>query len=303
MSMDVLELIDKNFSLTPSRWKQTNELLESDCGVKRVRYWSDEALMNWHHAWRNQAEHDQVLVDRMHHTVEGRWFVPLEDGFLTLHDVYFDSFPKQNHEHIWGRFIGEMLAFGVEHPHYQGVHESTTLNILDNLEDSNRMDTNLTMIRKSLPEAKRRLNMVQEIFEQYRHLPKPILESSLSVNQGKRVHGYLFWQGGNHYPEAGLQGVGSLLADWHQSTDTRSVHALLDHIDDRFTLTGGYDQLIVAELIAPREVQKCMGRMENAGPEQSKQILDRFEQEWETNLRLVEEVYAWINRRAKKVIR
>ncbi|WP_257346349.1 hypothetical protein [Pseudalkalibacillus decolorationis] len=304
MSMDVIELIGKHYTVAPIRWKQSNELLESDCGVKQVRFWTDEGLMNWHHAWRNHIETDFVLTDRMHRTSDGAWFVPIDDGFLTLHDYHSEPFPKRNNEHIWGRFIGELLEFGLERSQFQGgKRESSTLTILDDVTDLRHLGSTLSVVRNSLPEAKRRLKKVTEVYERLHHIPKPLLEPSLLTTQGKRVHGSLFWQGGNSAPESGLQGVGRFLADWYSATDTKSIHTLLDQIHERFNLMGGYDQLIIAELIAPREVQRCVKRLESSELDQSEHILDRFEQEWEMNRKLVEDVCTWSEHLAKKVVR
>ncbi|MGP4080579.1 hypothetical protein ACTWQL_11715 [Pseudalkalibacillus sp. R45] len=303
MSMDILELIEKHYPLKPLRWKHKNEVLETDAGTKRVRIWSDESTMNWHFSWRERLESNNVLTDRMIRTLDTEWSLPYEGQFLTLHDERYEPFPKHNHEQTWGMFIGKLLALGIENPDDQEAYFSETREQMVEKYGLNRSDLNMPVLNRSLPESRRRLRTVETIKNRFRHLKIPALEPSILTHQGKRVHGRLFWQGGDDTPERSMTGLCDFLSDWRLATDTQSMYRVLDSIHDHFPLEGGYDQLLAAELIAPREVQRCVRRLASTEGQSPSEILDMFEREWESNRVLVEEVCHWIEHRAKKVVR
>ncbi|MCF6408673.1 hypothetical protein [Pseudalkalibacillus salsuginis] len=303
MSMDILELIEKHYPLKPLHWKHKNEVLETDAGTKRVRIWTDERTMTWHFNWREQLESNTLLTDRMIRTLDANWFLPFEDHFLTLHDERYEPFPKHSHEQTWGMLLGKLLSQGIEQPIYENEHFSETREQMVQQYGVDRSDLNIPILNRSLPEAKRRIRTVETIRNRYRHLKIPSLEPSILTHQGKRVHGRLFWQGGNEPPERSMYGLCDFLSDWRLATDTKSMYKLLDAIHDHFPLEGGYDQLLAADLIAPREVQRCVRRLDSTDDHSVSEILDQFEREWESNRTLVEEVCRWIEHRAKKVIR
>ncbi|MCF6138116.1 hypothetical protein [Pseudalkalibacillus berkeleyi] len=302
MSMDILELIEENYALKPLRWKQKNEVMETDSGTKRLRIWSSEQLMNWHFHWREQLESNDLLTDRMIRTRRGKWHLPYEGSFLTLHDERYEPFPKNGYEQNWGFLIGRLLTNSINQMSDNQEHVQESRDELYRSFGLHRTDLNLPLLNRSIPEARKRLTTFDNIRSRYRHLKIPYLESTLMTHQGKRVHGRFFWQGGEGEPQRGLQGLCELLSDWRISTDTQSLYKLLDSIHETFPIEGGYDQLLAAELIAPREVQRCIQRLESGETNTTSATLDQFEREWEANRTLVEEVCHWIDHRSKKVI-
>ncbi len=304
MSMDILELIEQNYSLKPLRWKLKNEVLESDSGTKRIRIWSDEQAMNWHFSWRERLESNELLTDRMLRTRDGHWFLPYEHQFLTLHDERYEPYPKHNHEQVWGMLAGKLLSYGIEQANQvQEDFEHETREERFQSFGLHRRDLNLPVLNRSFPEARRRLVTFETIRDRYKHLKLPFLDPSIMPHQAKRVHGRLFWQGGDGPPEQSMKGICTLLSDWRVATDTQSLYKLLDAIHDHFPIEGGYDQLLAAELIAPYEVQRCVRRLESGEANSASASLDLFEREWESNRVLVEEVCYWIDHRSKKVVR
>ncbi|WP_349408044.1 hypothetical protein [Pseudalkalibacillus sp. SCS-8] len=302
MSIDVFELIEQNYPLKPLRWKQKNEVIETDAGTKRVRIWSDEQTMTWHFNWREIMESYEILADRMIRTRDGHWHLPYEERYLTLHDERYEPFPKYNHEQTWGMLIGRLLTNGLEHAkEFRNVRQESREEMIRSF-GLHRTDLNLPILNRSFPEARRRMHSYETIRDRFKHIKLPLLEPSILTHQAKRVHGRMFWQGGTGDPEISMKGICDLLADWRLATDTQSLYRLLDSIHDHFPLANGYDQLLAAELIAPREVQRCVQRIESGGHSSTSEILDTFEREWESNRNLVEEVCYWIDHRSKKVV-
>lgn len=90
------------------------QLVETELGRKRVRYWTDKALLDWHIAWRDGCSVTPYMqTDRMIRNKDQQAWIDWKEGWLTVHDEVDNSFRLNQSDQKVGQMIGTMIAYGL----------------------------------------------------------------------------------------------------------------------------------------------------------------------------------------------
>ncbi|MCM2675193.1 hypothetical protein [Alkalicoccobacillus plakortidis] len=112
--MDLLEELKQQYG-----WKNavslSEEIIETDHGLKRIRFWEDQDLLDWHINWRDHCYLAPVmLADRMIRTKDGDSFIPWNSSRVSVHDEITQAFSQQENGQVWGTLVGLMIRYGLE---------------------------------------------------------------------------------------------------------------------------------------------------------------------------------------------
>lgn len=259
----------------------SEHLIQTEYGHKRIEYWDEFDLLEWHVAWRDTCQQPpHVFVDRMIRTKDGRTAIPYEHQWITVHDHMEGAVPLQleeNREAIWGAFIGNMLAFGEQTPYSASTQER--------LIAPSSVGTGgqwAALVR----EGKKRIQQSEQLTAWFSKLEPPTLPASLSIDRGYSWNGLFFFCPRKEEPQKSYAPLRTFLLFWMEEYGTDSLKRLLDEMDDFHPLTDGQGYLLLAECLKPYELQ---------GVREGKDV----RKEWEKARKLVRELSGWLDEKKK----
>ncbi|MGO4888594.1 hypothetical protein ACJ2A9_12595 [Anaerobacillus sp. MEB173] len=303
--MDILNLIEEHYRLTELKWRKNKEIIESKTGVKKIRYWENRQLLDWHIAWRDGINHsNQVMVDRMIRTKKGEPAIQYENGWLTLHDEVSITYPIEEDIDKWALLLSQMLGYGLTVE--KTIHEDVPFSIeqcLRLLPHSKKLDgVAKVVLEKSCNEAKKRVQLVKGLLKHCDKQKLPIVDKITTVQQGKQIYQLLFWVGGNEKPDVGYKGIRKFLEQWLTVHGTDGTELLLNKINDNFSLTGEQGLFLLAECLTPWELHECLDHLAvTTNSEEVYTIFDRYNQRWELSRELVDIISSWLDKKREKV--
>ncbi|TWI57083.1 hypothetical protein [Halalkalibacter nanhaiisediminis] len=278
------------------------ELIETEQGKKRLCYWSDKALLDWHIEWRDGCSvTPYVLADRMIRSKEQEAALSWKEGWLTVHDEVADShFVKARAREI-GTMIGAMIQHGI----------ATASPVKTLLQDepifrqlymyvSHLSKEQQLLVTSLLNEAEIRMRKATALRKQLKDEPLPLLDPIKSVKQAKQVYQVLIWNGTMGYPERGYRSLRTFLGDWLDVFGKEAFCELLGgmYLDERLTREQAI--LLLSECLKPYELNQLVILIkQNPSEQKINQTLEQATKEWEQSKHLVQMISASIDQRKK----
>jgi hypothetical protein len=301
--MNIIHLLEKEYDLYGVSWMQEPTLLMTDYGEKRLRYWKDEQLLNWHVKWRDESSKDSgAVTDRMIRTKDGKTAVRYGEQWISLHD-HSDAFFGNFDEKQWGRFIGNMLSAAVtEEKKQTWPMDSTTFNFKKcQVELEKYKGGNFHFLNTSLYEAEQRLTFAHVLKKKAKDAVLPLLERDISISNGKKIFHFLFYQGGDSWPVRSYLPIRKFLLEWLSHTSGPSLKNLLSEIDLTFPLHTEQGLLLLAEVVMPWELEEGLNHLSPHYLEELVTGMQEYEKVWEENRNLLKIVTDWFDVNRRKV--
>jgi hypothetical protein len=299
--MELLDWLCENY-----QWqnvKFVNEaLIETEKGRKRLRYWSDKALLDWHIEWRDRCSvTPYVLADRMIRNKDQNASISWKDGWLTVHDeVEQDAVVSQSEKEI-GKMIGAMIHYGVQstvdietvqqkEPMY--AHLYTHVPLL--------RDTQRQFMTSLLKESEVRMKKATALKESLKNVSLPLLDPITTPNQAKKVYHVLIWFGTKQFPERGYYSLRIFLSEWLEKYGIESLEKLLAGMYEDDHVTREQAILICTECLRPYELDSLVNMLEqNPRDTEIEEEIQRITKKWERSKILVQVISASIDKKKK----
>ena len=305
--MDFLHQVMKEYNVTDVRLHDKQVIYTSE-GLKRVRFWKDKSLLEWHIAWREGCKlNPYVTTDRMIQTKNEEKAVNYEKGWLTLHDEVTTLSPMKDYEHLWGMLFGQMLRYGVETDVAVDTISLQTPKKIESYEGLVSRVHMLTsqqkqLLRSSYVEAKGRVIKAEAVRNFCQDISLPLIDPILSPKQGKNVFQLLFWKGSDEKPEKGYFSFHLFLLKWLQQHGEESVIKLLDEINKVVDLKEKQGYLLLAECIFPYEYINLTKELHSRTTEMdTARMITKFQELWDSRRKLVLLLSNWLDRKRKQV--
>lgn len=278
------------------------ELIETEQGKKRLCYWSDKALLDWHIEWRDGCSvTPYVLADRMIRNKEQEAALSWKEGWLTVHDEVADSpFVKARARDI-GTMIGAMIQYGIatESPVETVLQDEPTFRQLY-MYVSHLSKEQQLLVTTLLNEAGIRMRKATALRKQLKDETLPLLDPIESIKQAKQVYQVLIWNGSTERPERGYRSLRIFLGDWLDTFGKEAFCELLGGMYLEERLTREQAILLLGECLKPYELDPLVILIkQNPSEREIEQTLEQATKEWEQAKHLVQMISASIDQRKK----
>lgn len=215
-------------------------LIETDRGLKRIRFWQNEQLLRNHIDWRKKLSGGSFFLDRMYVTVSGNPFIRFGRYAVTCHDAPLEPAPVRGSEPVWSEVVGTLLRQSRTEfiqPPERPVQERVA-SIFRRMDRASVLNQGKgeQLLRLCYPEAETRAIRCDELrLEQSRHRKMFVLPSDFRLGRSRKLLETLFVEFGQAdriggYPQLadffmesmeneGEEPVRQLFADLMQSPD------------------------------------------------------------------------------------
>ncbi len=303
----MLRRVKIEYGLSNTHWIKADEVFESESGKKRIRFWKDKQLLQWHVKWRDEiSKQSGILLDRMIRTKDGEPFFICDKGWATIHDEVDEAYPTLEREKEWARLIGHSLAYGLKQSDEchrftkrQEPPLKTVKQMIDQLDNIDPMVK--LVLERSYFEANNRARKAQQLKKRVQDNKLPILTPFSSLESAREVFFHLYWVCGADQPVQSYEPIRNTLEEWFKNNGEDSTLTLLDHIDHYFPLKGDQGVLLIAELLTPFELNQTVSRLSETNADTAI-IMDDYFRNWETTRKLVMLVSSWIEREREKAV-
>ena len=306
--MDILRQVRMKYGLSDLKWIKENETFRSEYGSKRVRFWKDKQLLEWHVKWRDEiSKQSGVLLDRMIRTEDGNPFFYCDKGWVTIHDEIEEPFPLARKEEDWGRLIGTILAVGLkqlDECHRLKKRKDLTLKAVHGGLKNDHDPMAKLVLERSYFEAKSRVRKAHILRDRIHPIKLPILTSLTRLTNAKQVFFHLFWVCGADEPVRSYKPIRNLLEEWFEKNGEASTIKLLNEINRYFTLKGDQGRLLLSECLLPYEYESAINELStcNQSVDITTTVMDKFFQRWETSRNVVLLLSNWMEEDREKVV-
>ncbi|MFC7371261.1 hypothetical protein ACFQPF_06200 [Fictibacillus iocasae] len=304
--MEMLNLLKDRYGLADVTWKDHPSIINSSSGCKKIRFWTDKNLLLWHTAYRDEAgKKDSPFLDRMIRTIKGESSVPFQEKWLTLHDCSEEPYDMIGFEKDWGALLSKLLTAGQKNYAHMVLQPDASefdfQSLLDFALPLTKTSSSLSMIRLSLAEARKRTQQALSLIRLADGCEPPVLNQEISTKNGWKVLNFLFFEAGAGVPVRSFEPLKQFLQEWIASCGSSSLKKLLTEVNKGFPLHEEQGLLLTAEIMMPKELDKCIRQLQTGGLEETVLCMDRFAREWELNRRLLMAVTEWMDDNRKKV--
>ncbi|MCM3715085.1 hypothetical protein M3202_13435 [Alkalihalobacillus oceani] len=259
--MELLDWLKERFAWQDVRL--VNEaLVETEQGRKRLRYWSDKELLDWHIEWRDHCRVTPfILADRMIRATNKEPALEWKDGWLTVHDEVTGTVPSKEVAEKIGLMIGTMIAFGLEteaavepvvkrEPLYAELRES--LPILP--QEQHAFVSSL--VREAAVRRKKAAALESKLADER----LPLLDPLHFSKETRHVYQVMIWQGTMERPERGYFTVRSFLESWLEHYGKDGCLELWKGMQTY--VSNEQAMLLLAELLKPYELDSLVTLLE-----------------------------------------
>ncbi|MDT8859504.1 hypothetical protein N0O92_04605 [Alkalihalobacillus sp. MEB130] len=299
--MELLDWLKENY-----QWRNVkfvNEaLIETDHGQKRLRYWSDKALLDWHITWRDECSvTPYMLADRMIRNKDQEAAIEWKDGWVTVHDEVDQQLNVVTVERKVAQMIGAMIGYGLEtatevrkvsskEPQFRSLYSQ-----LPYVKEKHK-----TYIRSLLQESEYRMNKAKALKKQVTEEKLPVIDPFESTDQAKKVYDVMIWFGTKHYPEEGYSSLRTFLGKWFDEYGKDSVIRLVTEIVDHDKVSRDQALYLLIECLQPYELDH-LTRVTNreATNQEIEEALEQVTKDWERSKELVQVISSVIDEKKK----
>lgn len=299
--MELLDCLKEEY-----QWKKItliNEaLIETEQGNKRLRYWSNKSLLDWHIKWRDSIQvTPNVLADRMIRNKEKEAATKWKEGWITVHDDISAKVPKAGHEQLIAQIITAMIDYGLNvtdaiqpKEHNRCLYKDCYA-VLPRLEERQRF-----VLRSYLQEAESRMNKSSALSQYIKEEQLPLLDPIKRDFEIRQVHQLYIWYGSAEFPERGYRSVVLFLHRWLKERGEESTSKLLDELVSG--LSRDQALYLVAECLHVSEFDMLLKELERNESIENRKIDTLIEvmiKDWEITKQLVQVVSTTIDRKKK----
>lgn len=298
--MDVVHVIKDHYPFRNVK-KIDESTIETEEGRKKIYYWSDPKLLDWHIAWRESCYFlPYILTNRMIRTKEQKTEVQWKNGWITIHDEVATRADLLGKEKALAILLEKMLRFGMKNDTYFSLARKRHIPNFegaDNLILKTKYEPNEKQILLScLQESKKRLKIAHTYLKSAKRTV--LLDPFHSLEQGRDVFGTLFWEGTKRYPEIGLRPLANFLAEYYSRYGESSTIRLLDEMNALFPFRETFGEMLIGEVLFPWEMDEFLTNLKK---EDGKENYKRLTDVWEKKRRLLAVVKNWYTIQRKKV--
>ncbi|WP_377888285.1 hypothetical protein [Alkalihalobacillus sp. R86527] len=269
--MNITAVLQHKYGFEELNWNHTNFVIETNVGTKKVTYWRDRNLLEYHLNFRDRLfSKSGIMCNRMIRTRDGLPCVQIDQSFVTIHDVIDSSSAIDDDPEFKGFLIASLLEVSKDFPYINQKDRDVfpykaSIESLTHLKDKNQKYYSLLV--RTIPKVKQRLTP-------HKKMP-PICYDG---NELKVVEGQYYYDLSDAPPQPAHQVIRRALG-FERIEDTQACWgSLLNAISKELA-----DQ-VVSALISPWEWQECINRMHSC--EDEEEIYYRFEKEWEATMEL-----------------
>ncbi|MFC0469435.1 hypothetical protein ACFFHM_02480 [Halalkalibacter kiskunsagensis] len=298
--MELLDWLCENY-----QWqnvKFVNEaLVETEQGRKRLRYWSDKALLDWHIEWRDRCNvTPYVLADRMIRNKDQEAAISWKGGWLTVHDEVDQGAVVSQSEKEIGRLIGAMIHYGVQstadiepvqqkEPMYSKLHSHVPY-----LRESHRQFVS-ALLKESEIRMKKATALQASLNERL-----PLLDPVTTPKQAKMVYDVLIWFGTRQLPERGYYSLRMFLSEWLEKYGKESLESLIEGMYEKDRVTREQAIFLCSECLCPYELDNLVMILErNPTEAEIEEEILNIKKEWEQSKILVQVISSSIDKKKK----
>ncbi|GAE30206.1 hypothetical protein [Halalkalibacter hemicellulosilyticus] len=284
----LIDFLQENYNWRDVSY-MSNELVKTDKGLKRIRYWEDKQLLKWHISWRDHcSDTPYLLMDRMLRTRNQKPYAEHEDGYITAHDEVVDRYPISGQEPIIANTIVSFIQYGLK-TEVNIFPQRVSKCVYDHLDsyipylrEDQRMDCDFLIREGEMREKK-----ADALMELTDSTPLPYLDPMMSTDQMRSVAKVLYWVGTMEVPVVGYEHVARFFRHWYVEEGEQSCIKLMQGVVDQLER----EQLIqiLAEMLKPYELNDWQINVED-GTIDRETLEERFQlvkKEWDISKQLV----------------
>ncbi|MFC4618157.1 hypothetical protein ACFO4N_05370 [Camelliibacillus cellulosilyticus] len=270
---------------------EKENIIRTDRGLKRVCFWTDQRLFDWHIRFRKRLADEGVPVNRMFVTTGGSPGLFFNGGILSVHDVLEEPAALVGYEPMWSRAVAAILKVA-ETPVRAPL---LPINAKDAFEDfsvilkqAKDQEGEVKLLKKcerdALKQHKLAVGLKRRSVSSMPFLPR------LDLSDFKSFYRLLFWDVPQTEPQAGWKALAGFCRSWHQTAGAASLFKLLDDVDRHYPLRGTVIDHVFAEVVDPVEWTEAIQDLHRGGRFDK----DRFIQRWDNRSRLAALIDEWI---------
>ncbi|WP_062047911.1 hypothetical protein [Bacillus sp. JCM 19034] len=291
----LIDLLKEQYNWVEGRFID-NDLIETDKGLKRIRYWSDKQLLDWHINWRDHcSDTPYLLVDRMLRTKEQQPFVSFEGAYVTVHDEIVEPFLIKGQESAVASALATFIHYGLKVESNREQHSSTHLEKELFTADHMFLETEgLTDYHFYRKEAIRREEKAAALLQTTKSTRLPTLDPILSVKQVRTTANVLYWVGTMDEPIKGYVGLDQFFREMFLQVGESSSRKLIEHLIEKLDRNQAIQ--LLAEIVKPNEWNNWSQHvaLDNSRLAESFQ---RMQEQWEITKQLVQIISMTIDKK------
>jgi hypothetical protein len=275
---------------------ENNQLL-TDHGTKRLEYWQDKALLDWHTNWRDSCSvTPTVLMDRMIRTKDGKPFIKVDGRYITVHDHIAPSCLQKGYEQQWGTLLGAMVANGRKESKDR-EERAKPLEELECLLPS--LEPEQQKVVKGLwNEAEKRQAKAEKLAEEQKK--QPLMDRIEAPEQSGILFHILVVKGTTKPPEVGYGSMMRFLKNWYTEHGQESFCALLNALDAQAALTTPEKKALLAEGLQVHELDPLLSYASGNRDKELAELVKHAVSDWDKTRTFVSAFASWLDEKRVK---
>jgi hypothetical protein len=265
-------------------------LVETDRGLKRIRLWEDERLLQKHLDWRQKLSGGSFFVDRMYVTVSGSPFIRFGRYAVTCHDAPLEPAPVRGFESIWSEVVETLLRQSLDEggqPSERPAQERVA-SVLRRTEQAEilKRGGGEKLLRLCYPEAQERAVRCDELrFAHGRRGKVFMLPQDFTLYRSKMLLETLFVELGQSELVNGYPKLAAFFLESMQSEGDDSVNRLFLNMQRSLYSEQETSDLLQASWYEPGE---WLTLAESAlRGELDTEVIDKFKKTWDQKTRII----------------
>ncbi|MCA0992539.1 hypothetical protein [Pseudalkalibacillus hwajinpoensis] len=270
--MDVLVIIAEKYGFKEVSWVRKPEVIMTHLGKRKLSYWRERDLLEYHLNFRDRLFSKYgILCNRMIRTIDHEAFIPIHQGYVSVHDSVEEEFAFEHFPEMEGYLLSSLIDVSVDVNNYDGLATFPYRETLEALRPIKTLypQPYLLLVRL-IPEVKKRLSYNKSIS----HLSIPISNHSI-----KEVMGQFYFEISDEEPVPVYEVLPKAMYVWYekkgQEEFKQCFNALFKEIDSETS------HVLIQTIIAPWDWWSCIQSLQYKGVNVN-QVMEEFVEKWET---------------------
>ena len=268
--MDLLELIAEKYGFKEISWVRKPEVIMTHLGRRKLSYWRERELLEFHLNFRDRLfSKFGILCNRMIRTLDQQAFIPIHQGYLSVHDSVEDELPFDQFPEMEGYLLSSLIDVSLDVNSYHGFSTFPYRETIKALYKVKTLYPEPYLLLISLiPEVKKRL------------CPnKSISQLSIPLNHSiKEVMGQFYFESSDEKPVPVNEVLPKAVHGWYENkgqTEFKQCFKALFNEVDRET-----SSLLIQTIVAPWDWLACIRSLQYEGVNVN-QVMKEFVEKWE----------------------
>lgn len=266
--MELLALIAEKYGFREVRWLREPDVMMTIIGKRKLSYWRERDLLEYHLNFRDRLfSSEGILCNRMIRTLNQEPFIPLPQGFLTVHDLVENEYALEQSPEMEGYLLSCLIRAGSEEysqtvfPYRQTIKSLSAIKTL--------YPESYFLLIQLIPDIKKRLCYHKNLLE----LPVPFSTSAI-----KEVMGQLYFESPDESPVSVCGQLQHQIYLWYkqksESDFIRCFNVLLSGVEEELKYP------LIQTIVAPWEWWECVQSLQNK-QDNVNQVMEAFVEKWE----------------------